>query len=222
MAILSPIKKLFIPNKNMPAFNPNRYGTDMRAIEAYINNLATGGISEITSVDGSVTITDATGPTVDLSVVPGSELFSFGWGGIGNYPNLGRAGIPLCNVWVPSSGDSSQTFAFGPFKAESGGQVLEQVNQNCFTGLSVGGVTLQFGLITVSDAAGTNSITISNSGTALSLFGGSVVGWTVDGTTVGTQLALGSPQTSHLITSTSTTTFYWIFGEFQMAASGLG
>lgn len=63
-------KKLIIPGKTDPNA-PLYYARDMRTIEQWANALQTGGgggITEITSSDGSVTITDPTGPTTDLSV----------------------------------------------------------------------------------------------------------------------------------------------------------
>ena len=60
-------QKLFIPGKNMPEWKQPAYGTDMRAIENYINNLPTGGgIQEITSTLGGVHVTNPTGPITDL------------------------------------------------------------------------------------------------------------------------------------------------------------
>jgi len=68
-----PSKKLLIPRKgHKKPSEPVTSGdndTNMRTIEQYVNGLSTGGgIVEITSTDGSVTITDPTGPIVDLSV----------------------------------------------------------------------------------------------------------------------------------------------------------
>lgn len=88
MAILSPVKKLFIPNKNMPAFSPYRYGTDMRAIENYVNNLAAptpgAGYASLTGAGETVTpgdLTQAGGFTINDTAPDGIFLFSTGGSG---------------------------------------------------------------------------------------------------------------------------------------------
>lgn len=132
MAILSPVKKLFIPNKNMPAFTKQAYGTDMRAIENYVNALQTGGggITEITSTDGTVIITDPTGPITDLSApgggggsvsigewvlttgpdiraISGSDPFGLPFSGMANPP----AGVDLTSHWLTKSPPSGVSFS---------------------------------------------------------------------------------------------------------------
>lgn len=112
------IRDLFIPRKtNGNAPQPD-YGTDMRAIESWakeVNNqlAAGGGIQQLTSTDGTVTITNPTGPTTDLHVsltsggyasltgagqatTPG-ELYQEGQFNIGALPNP-NAGAPAFTV----------------------------------------------------------------------------------------------------------------------------
>lgn len=76
-------KNLLIPNKGAQSAHPG-YATDMRSIEQWASGLPTpsgGTITDITSTDGSVVITNPTGPVVDLSVTsPGGYLSLTGAG----------------------------------------------------------------------------------------------------------------------------------------------
>ena len=96
MALLTPVKKLFIPNKNMPAFNPYRYGTDMRAIENYVNNLPAptpgGAYASLTGPGETATpgdLVQAGGFTVNDTAPDGIFFFSFG--GIGGQVQIAAA-----------------------------------------------------------------------------------------------------------------------------------
>lgn len=218
MAILTPVKKLFVPNKNMPAFNQPRYGTDMRAIENYINNLATGGISEITSVDGSVIITDPTGPITDLSVPPAGTLFHVSMGNPYNAPTLGGLEGAGPSLPLASFDQTIGSWSSPPFKSTAGGVLISQTNYNV-NPFTTGTATLNSGEIIVADATLANAIRITISGVTLPTFGGSYTGWTVSGT-IGTQLSLGSPQTTQLIKTTSTTNVYWAFAFYNVTSSG--
>jgi len=60
------------PNNQNPVFTDNETITGDGTVENPLAAAGSGGITEITSDDGSVTITDPTGPTVDLSVVAGA------------------------------------------------------------------------------------------------------------------------------------------------------
>jgi hypothetical protein len=63
---------LFIPDKQKTARDPSDLPVAFRTIERWANQITLAtGITEITSVDGTVTITNPTGPTVDLHVTPG-------------------------------------------------------------------------------------------------------------------------------------------------------
>lgn len=96
MAILTPVKKLFIPNKNMPAFNPYRYGTDMRAIENYVNNLAApapaGAYASLTGPGETATPGDLTqqGGFFVFDTVP-DGIFLFSTGGSGGQVQIAAA-----------------------------------------------------------------------------------------------------------------------------------
>ncbi len=99
---------------------------------------AGGGITEITSTDMSVTITDPTGPTADLSVSGGSQLvkyfdFAFDTPGVGVQPSA----ITALNQGTPSfsvAGDLTDFIEAGD-------------------GLTVSGSTLNDGIYTVVSAA---------------------------------------------------------------------
>jgi hypothetical protein len=85
-------KKLFIPNKDMTKVNQPGYGTDMRTIEVFVNNNS-GSVTEITTgTPGVLTITNPTGPVVNID--------STGGGGGGGSPALLllNAGIEVGDV----------------------------------------------------------------------------------------------------------------------------
>jgi hypothetical protein len=69
---------LFVANKQDTEHNPAVLPTVFREIERWANGLqfGGGGISQITSVDGSVTIVNPTGPVVDLHVAAGGGLYA--------------------------------------------------------------------------------------------------------------------------------------------------
>src|SRR5271170_6876257 len=79
MTILLPPKKLLIPNKTMQQIVQPGYGTDMRAIEQYINSLAPGGVTQI--IAGTDITVD---PTDGLGAV---TINSTGGGGGGGAPS---------------------------------------------------------------------------------------------------------------------------------------
>jgi len=63
---------LFIPDKQKTATDPSDLPIAFRTIERWANHITLQtGITQITSVDGSVTITNPTGPTTDLHVAAG-------------------------------------------------------------------------------------------------------------------------------------------------------
>src|SRR5215472_14917818 len=85
MALLKNIRQLLIPHKangkGTDTVKYREYGDDMRFIETWAMQLVASlgaGITEITSTDGTVTVTNPTGPTVDLHVrtSPGSRYAS--------------------------------------------------------------------------------------------------------------------------------------------------
>ena len=65
---------LFIPTKEKAGTDNRNITIAFRAIERWADNLQTGGITQITSVDSSVTVTNPTGPVVDLHVAPGGGV----------------------------------------------------------------------------------------------------------------------------------------------------
>jgi ribosomal protein S11 len=67
MGYLSELIRVFIPNKSMRQVGQPGYMTDMQQIETMFNTLLAKAIQDITSTDGTVTITDPNGPVVDLS-----------------------------------------------------------------------------------------------------------------------------------------------------------
>jgi hypothetical protein len=105
------IRDLFVPRKtNGKAPQPD-YGTDMRAIEQWAKDLngRVGGIQDITSVDGSVTITNPRGPVVDLHASGGSG---------GGYASLTGPGETVSPGALTQNGNftigfSGSGFAFG-------------------------------------------------------------------------------------------------------------
>jgi len=63
---------LFVPDKQKTAQQPSDLPTAFRTIERWANRISLqSGIQQITSVDGSVTVTNPTGPVVDLHVAGG-------------------------------------------------------------------------------------------------------------------------------------------------------
>lgn len=110
MALLTPVKKLFIPNKNMPAFNPYRYGTDMRAIENYVNNLPTpapaGAYASLTGPGETATPGDLTqlGGFFVFDTVP-DGIFLFSTGGSGGQVQIAAANAAFSdfNTFVVTS-----------------------------------------------------------------------------------------------------------------------
>ncbi len=69
MALLPNLKRLLIPRKGSNQVSD--LDINWRAIETWANALSQGGIQELTSMDGSVTITDPFGPITDLSATGG-------------------------------------------------------------------------------------------------------------------------------------------------------
>ena len=97
-------KNLVIPGKNHPKAHPG-YATDMRTIEQWANSLRTGGggITEITSMDGSVSITNPFGPVVVLSAA------SAGWP---LFNGAGRATGPLRRLRLDDQRRHDQLHSF--------------------------------------------------------------------------------------------------------------
>src|SRR5271156_381465 len=128
MALLTAAKKLFIPHKTMTKVQQPEYGNDMRAIEIYLNSFS-AGISEITSVDGSVTITDPNGPTTDLSVPPSGEVWHATMGSpLQPYIGGGIQGAGT-DMILASSDQDVRSFSIGPIFSV-GGILISQTNFN--------------------------------------------------------------------------------------------
>jgi hypothetical protein len=96
------------PNNQNPVFTDNETITGDGTVENPLAAAGSGGITEITSDDGSVTITDPTGPTVDLSVVAGA---------IGGVTTESAAGpIP-----ITGSGSMQEVISSGPIDLPASG-----------------------------------------------------------------------------------------------------
>lgn len=220
MTVAPNFKKLIIPGKT-DSQAPLYYARDMRTIEMWANGLQSGGgITEITSIDGSVTITDPTGPTVDLSVPPSGEIWHVTMGSP-LYPSIGASLSGWGTDMILASNDQDvRVFSTGPIFA-NGGVVIEQTNVNVNPFAGTGTLTLNEGLIIVSDATLTNQVVLSISGKSLPLFGGSYTGWS-GAVSAGTVLNIGGSQTTQLVTSTSNTTPLWVDFFYNVSSSGLG
>lgn len=88
-----PLPHLYLTDKNRSAIKPDRLPVMWKEIERYISgvqlNVPSAGITQITSVDGTVVVTNPTGPTTDLHVTPGA-----GSGGYASLTGPGQATSP--------------------------------------------------------------------------------------------------------------------------------
>ncbi len=125
-------------------FEPNRAGI---APSAVINPLASKGITQVTSVDGSVTITNAFGPVVDLSV-PGISGFLH-WGTNNDTGHLGLTLNAVGDVLIDTGGAHSFTVTatIGNFNISN---TWNSIVSNGSTGLAIGSV----GLLTLGSTTG--------------------------------------------------------------------
>lgn len=138
--------QLFIPNKSMSDVSQPGYRTDMQTIETFINHFETGTIVEIISSDGSVSITDPTGPTVDLSVS----------GGGGGYDSLTGPGETSPTGKLTQSGELEVLLLL----TADDGIITGTGATNTLKGTTV----IENGPITISNTSGGNFIDITTAG----------------------------------------------------------
>lgn len=154
MALRTKIKDLFVPRKTQDPVGQPGYGTDMRAIEmwaqqvlAYIN---ANGIVEITSTGGTVTITNPFGPVTNLEASGG------GGGGITDITSSAGT-ISITN---PAGPTTNLEVANVPFLPYSDGNDNTGYGNHVFPGLTSGIENTAFGRSAAAGTSGNSNIAV--------------------------------------------------------------
>ena len=223
-------KNLFVPRKNDKNAHPG-YQQDMRDVEIWarqpIQQLIAGSGVTLSPTNGLATDAKGNGPNaVTISASSGVIYHLACFIDVVSPVPTAIAQEIFQGLDLTATDNNTIELVFGPVQGFGPGPtytVLQDVGYEFFPTIPVGGtLTLESSAISVMDATCANQLVLGAgpSPQFVGPGGNPIIGWTVS-SSVGAQLALGAPQISNLVTTTSATNTYWINVNLSMSSSGL-